>query len=610
VPGGLLPAPINLSYRNWTLVGLPDRAPIAQVDPGGWVTPVPGGPSIAVWVGDARRMWTLGPLPGWGVDEDLRLRQHRVEAGPFVRTVSERQELRVTVDVFPALVQGDVVFGITARVVQRAPAARPVRLAFSIRPANPEGHAPIRALSRRDDGWWEIDGAARVFVPRPGHELRLAAGPVRDVYSMVGGRLREGAVRRSSDARTSVTCARGLATGAEVYRVNLGPGESMKRTIWCGSHPAVGPVLRRASASRLFTGALSDWKGTLRTGARIEPPAHARLLESSRSSLLAAVGSDVIPAEDLPVVIAALGRLGHLRRAARLVAGGDLHDGGLILATVDHIGLGGDLALLRERWPAIRRAVRALEKAGPTLSAAAALRAATVAARWLGEPNEERRLALLAGRVLEELRSDLEGRSDVDVLAAVWPSGLVAATEAPVDASVRRLERRSHRAGVFDDLAGGVHVARTCWLGQIALAAGRSGAAGRLDYLAEHASDTGAWPAAFHPERGGVAGSGDCLGAAAEIVLLCRNLLVQEEGNTLHLFRGGDRRWFDGETTCEGLPTRFGTIDLRARQGCVKLDCRWRRRPRIVWHKAPDVEGRLVVGDLEVEGLGPELSTG
>ncbi len=606
----MLPGALNLSYRNWTQIGLPDRDALGVVDPGGWLTPWPAAPSVAVWAGDARKMWTLGPLPGWGEDPGLRIRQHRLDGGPFVRTTAERREIRVQVDVFPALVQGEVVFGVTARVRLMAPAARPVRLGFAIRPANPEGPSPICELVREGDGWWKVDGRPMLFVPRPGHEVRLATWEAGDVYAMVGGRLREGGVRHASDARTKVTCARGQATGVEIYRVNLAASESFKRTVWCAPTTEASPVLRRASATQLFTGARADWQGVLRSGARLEPAAHGRLLEAARSTLLASVGSVGLVGKDVPVAIAALGRLGHLRRAARMIRRLTMDEGPMVLAAVDHVGLSGDRTLLRVLWPALRRAARTLERQGATVSSVAGLRATAVAARWLGEQDEERRLALLTGRLLEELRGDLSSHGDADVLSAVWPAGLISATEGVVVAAVERIQRRTLQAGVFDDALGGIHVARTCWLGQVALLAGEPGAPRRLDYLAEHAFDTGAWPEAFHPHRGGVAGSGDDLGAAAEVALLCRNLVVQEEGNTLHLFRGADRRWFDGETVCEGLPTRFGSIDLHARRGHLKLDCRWRRRPRVVWHKPDDVEARLVVGQVEVEGVGPQLTSG
>ena len=606
----MLPQQLNISYRNWTRLGLPDRDALAVVDPGGWITPFAGGPSVAVWIGDARRMWTLGPLPGWGEDEHVRLRQQRLDAGPFVRTTAERQDVRVQVDVFPALVQGQVVFGITARVHQRAPAARPVRLAFSIRAANPEGPSPIGELVRQDDGWWTADGRPILFVPRPGHEVRLASWDAGDAYAMVGGRLREGSIRTPSDARTRVVCPRGQATGVEVYRMNLAASESFKRTVWCAPSMDAAPVLRRASASQLYAGARADWKGVLKSGARFEPAAHGRLLEAARSTLLASVGSAKFASEDAAVGIAALGRLGHLRRAARILRGLEIHDGALLLAAVDHVGLSGDKALLRELWPTLLRATRPLQEQGATIASVAGLRAASVAARWLGEGADERRLGLIAGRLLETLRLEMRERNDLEVLGAVWPAGLLSATEEPVRRAVAKLERRAHRAGVFDDALGGIHVARTCWLGQIALAAGEPGAPRRLDYLAEHAFDTGAWPAAFHPHRGGVAGSGDDVGSAAEVALLCRNLVAHETGDTLHLFRGVDRRWYDGETICEGLPTRFGPIDLHARGDHLRLDGRWRRRPRIVWHKPDGVSARLVVGDREVEGSGPELTAG
>ena len=76
----------------------------------------------------------------------------------------------------------------------------------------------------------------------------------------------------------------------------------------------------------------------------------------------------------------------------------------------------------------------------------------------------------------------------------------------------------------------------------------------------------------------------------------------------MHLFRGTDRRWWDLPTLLENLPTRFGSVDLRAEGGVLRLVGRWRERPRrIVWHKPEGEEGRLVVDSVEVQGSGATL---
>ena len=97
----------------------------------------------------------------WGEDAGLELRQERLGAEPVVRTTAIRDEFMVEVDVFPAVVDGTLVTGVTARVRVLAPAPRPMRVGSAIRPANPEGAAPVFQLERTEEvGAFLITGLA------------------------------------------------------------------------------------------------------------------------------------------------------------------------------------------------------------------------------------------------------------------------------------------------------------------------------------------------------------------------------------------------------------------------------------------------------------------
>ncbi|MCP4808155.1 MAG: hypothetical protein GY913_31135 [Proteobacteria bacterium] len=587
----------NVNHRDWTAIGLPDHDACGLVDPAGWLTPVPHGPSVAVWVGDARRMWTLGPLPGWGIDEDLSLRQTRLDGGPFVRTLAERAGVRVRLDCFPTVVDGVLVFGLSAQVELLAQAPRPVRLAFAVRPANPEGAAPIFDLERRDDGWWTVDGRPFVHVPRAGHDIRVSSWTQGGVYGMVGGRLRGRTSRVPVDANTSVRCSAGQATGVEVYRVNLSPRETFKRTVWCAPSDRVAKVLKRASATQLFSGARADWQGIVRSGARLELPAYGRLIEHARATLLAHLGARSLTGcrdwNEVARGLMALNRLGHGRRVAAVLREVGRPSAPWIRAVADHVSLTGDLALLRDLWPSVLKGTKSL---GEQVGDVAALCDAARLAQLL-EVREARSLARRAGERVEALRG-------TDHIAAVWPFGLLAPGEVspPEVTTVAGL-------GVFDASRGGISASRTCERAQLRLAAGKR-AVRTLDHLSDQARPTGAWPEAFHPARGGVAGSGDSVLAAADVALLVLGAILQEDGDRLHVFRGTDRRWWDGETVLEGVPTRFGPVDITAGPGRMSVRGRWRTRPGVVWHKPEGVEGRLVVGESEVSGRGAELRLG
>jgi hypothetical protein len=58
VPGGELPALVNVTHRNWTLVGNLASPRTGIVDPRGLVSPWPGGWSLDWWIG-AEDRWHL-----------------------------------------------------------------------------------------------------------------------------------------------------------------------------------------------------------------------------------------------------------------------------------------------------------------------------------------------------------------------------------------------------------------------------------------------------------------------------------------------------------------------------------------------------------------------
>lgn len=669
VPRSLLPVQLNLSGRSWTTLGLPDWPGEAVVDPGGWLTPWRDGPSIAVWVGDARALYTLGPLPGWGEDKEFSLRQERNGDGPYVRTTAVRAEVEVQLDAWPAVIEGQMVFGLTARLRLRAPAARAVRLAFAIRPANPEGAAPIFDLQRRDDGLWLVDGQPFACPALPGDTFALSNLAAGDVYSALGGVSRDGRSRRTALAESApVSCPAGQAQGAEIYRINLSPGDTFKRTFYACSSQSSAAVLSRASASNLQSGVRADWQGLLRSGTRVELPVWDRLLRSARTTLLARLDPKGPTAGTLgdhrpdhgegALQLAALGRLGFGRRVAELLRGlphQQRRDGAwiddqgwdgtaqVVFAMTDHLRLSGDAALAKQLWPSLSRAGEHLVRLGPegpapgwsasrlgpagrytwdALWSCAALRELVLAARLVGKAAEEERFGLIHGERLDHLRLELgtgaaaaaPGRSpdsaSASVLAGVWPLRLFSPSEPWVKATVAFLEKNClYDGGLFlNTEQSGVHMVLTALLARARVGAGDPGGLEQLDLLAEQASPTGCWPEAWLPGRGGVAGDGESVAGAAMFALLARDLLISSEGAVLHLFRGADRRWWEQPTRVEELPTVFGPVDIQAGEGRLRLDGRWREAPvRVVWHKPAGVLGRLTVGGVSVEGEGERL---
>ncbi len=107
-----------------------------------------------------------------------------------------------------------------------------------------------------------------------------------------------------------------------------------------------------------------------------------------------------------------------------------------------------------------------------------------------------------------------------------------------------------------------------------------------VERAAELASPTGQWPEAIHPQTlGGCMGDGQHIWAAAEWVMMLRNMFVREEEEGLILFSGIPQKWFKEQEEIQMGPvhTKFGPITVKAEikdNGIWgKWDAEWRRSP-------------------------------
>src|SRR5690606_20536837 len=130
----------------------------------------------------------------------------------------------------------------------------------------------------------------------------------------------------------------------------------------------------------------------------------------------------------------------------------------------------------------------------------------------------------------------------------------------------------------------------TLHLAQVLLRAGEAERAFELTRtVAALASPTGQWPEAIHPATGGgCMGDGQHIWAAAEWVLMMRNLFVREEADRLVLASGLPRAWRRPGAAMElgPAPTAFGPVTVRVRvdaeQFSVEWDATWTRPPATI----------------------------
>jgi hypothetical protein len=152
------------------------------------------------------------------------------------------------------------------------------------------------------------------------------------------------------------------------------------------------------------------------------------------------------------------------------------------------------------------------------------------------------------------------------------------------------LEQCTVHGGFFQDMIhSGINAYLTLHLAQVLL---RSGTDGQqryvrlLEAVRDLASPTGQWPEAIHPHtRGGCMGDGQHIWAAAEWVLMLRNLFIREEGDSLILASGIPRAWLQCDRPLEFGPTEtsLGPVTVRIQRTeeghRVSWSATWRHQP-------------------------------
>ena len=148
--------------------------------------------------------------------------------------------------------------------------------------------------------------------------------------------------------------------------------------------------------------------------------------------------------------------------------------------------------------------------------------------------------------------------------------------------------------GFFQDMIhSGINAYLTLHMAQVLMRAGDVRHLALTNATAQLASPTGQWPEAIHPRTmGGCMGDGQHVWAAAEWLLVIRNMFVQEEHDRLILGQGLDPVWLNaGENLRLGpTPTRWGALTVTVEPGEAAIDVSWTAH----WRGAvPTIEVRL-----------------
>lgn len=152
-----------------------------------------------------------------------------------------------------------------------------------------------------------------------------------------------------------------------------------------------------------------------------------------------------------------------------------------------------------------------------------------------------------------------------------------------------------HEGGFFQDMVhSGINCYLTLALAQTLLRAGDQRYLDLIRYVADLASPTGHWPEAVHPfTGGGCMGDGQHGWAAAEWVMIMRNLFIREEKEILVIGSGVFPEWLseDGRLTFGPTSTPYGDLAVRldkTKEGLfLTLNGEIRSNPRFIEARIP-----------------------
>jgi hypothetical protein len=633
---------INLTHRNWTAVGLPELSLYPLVDPRGLVTPLQDGWSLDFWVLDADgKVHVPSRLGDEHVRQQLVVDDH-LAVVTTVRhgDVSLRTRARVEVREGQPLVAVEVAAG----------SPRGGALIVAVRPYNPEGIQFIDRVAARDHGdGWRVNDRIEVVVDRPADALLASDYASGDVFSRLTavepppthvhcatGMASAASVYRFESGELELD----VAVPLEGELAALGNPQSFHAAVSWPAARAEAAVLHVPDAHWQFLYDAAVQTLLLLSADEIVPGPYTYRRFWFRDACL------------MMNALLGAGLAERVRRAIERFPGRQLRNGyfrsqegewdsnGQVLWILDRFEALTGQRLGDAAYGSIERAVRWIGRKR-TPAAGDALHAGLLPAGFSAEhlgPNDHyywddywseaglraahriyrrrgaNQLADDAYGLAEHLRQSIDHsinripawrslggipaspyrRIDagaVGSLVADYPLQLYPAGYAPIMATVDALMRRCfHSGGFFQDMIhSGINAYLTLDIAQTLLRAGDPRYSELVAAVARLASPTGQWPEAIHPQTlGGCMGDGQHGWAAAEWLMMIRNMFIREEHDRLIVGSGILAAWRETDEDLHFGPTLtpWGAVTVRvvrpASDPLLTIDGHWRgQAPRI-----------------------------
>ncbi|MCI0419511.1 MAG: hypothetical protein L0312_09865 [Acidobacteria bacterium] len=249
---------INLTHRNWTILGALGNSHRAVVDPCGLITPWLGGWSLDCWPATQNKLHVPAR------QDEIRQKIHPLF--PQIKTSFLAEGFQFKVRVAAIALKGQPLALVRTQITNRASESQTAHFYYSIRPYNPEGISLIRTLEFVERHIWRVnEQLAAVLLEAPNR-----------VYC---SDLRDGDVSltfREPRANHRVVCNTGMATGLAEYALDLRPQQTANFTALLtlsASNPlATGSLLSNFNYPAVKHQFRKEWQSRLSQGSTLRFP--------------------------------------------------------------------------------------------------------------------------------------------------------------------------------------------------------------------------------------------------------------------------------------------------------------------------------------------------
>jgi hypothetical protein len=661
IPRSHLGLSMNMTNRNWTGIGFPDREEYAIVDPRGLTTVEKNGWSIDIWVkvGDE----IIYP------SELKTVNQKTVLGAPVVETTFEISD--VVVDLTAWMSEEGPVEEIHVR--NRLDEPVPVTLGFAVRPFNPEGIGLVKSIGYDpSNSSFSVNGQTAIVFSATPNRVRFGNQKTGDCARYFGN-------AEVVHDQTFMECEAGLGNAVAEFDLVIEEGRSRELLA------KVGRIGTSAAPGTGVSGVVRRWQEVRSQGTTLVCPDERIATvynHSVMTLLLLSPSGTVTPGpftynqfwfRDAALMLLALDRSGFHSRVRPVLEDYPNHqdrsgyfrsqqgewdsNGQALWSVMQHVRTAGDGSIVESLLDSLRRGAdwldrerRASRAKGdvegllpPGLSAEhlglsdqyfwddfwgiAGLEAFAKVCGLHGKVRDAENATSMAGTFRHDVAENLKSvrrenrgiitaaprrRPDagtIGSIACLYPLQIIAPED--VLPTLAYLSDNHADDGLFyhEFIHSGYNIYLSLQIAHAYLFTGNRDRFWRtVVRSAEMATTTGTWPEAIHPSTGGgVMGDGHHGWAAAEFVLAVRDAFVVErrtpdgEHEWLEFLSGIPAGWFTSGTGCSLVraPVHGGVADVRVSPAAGGCDI-----SIAVEQRGPDLAGtwkvRLPFAECEV----------